>query len=242
MVLAYLPEEELADLASQLPEVDLIVGGPTGQSIAPRLAGPTLWASATNKGKFLGIFHAPAIGSSQKWRGEIVEMNESLADNAKQKQNLEQFYHVLAKRDFSAADTPFTKSLPQNLPPGFRIAGSQNCRQCHEDDCSLWDDSSHAHAWGSLKTTGAQVDSYCQQCHVTGFGLPGGFVSVARSETLAVVGCESCHGPSQGHMQDSKIRTAYFGQAKNQCTHCHDRENSPQFDYDEYWAQIEHGE
>jgi 2',3'-cyclic-nucleotide 2'-phosphodiesterase (5'-nucleotidase family) len=53
LVLAYLPDDELQQLAAQTPEADVIVGGPTGQSIVPRRVGPVLLASATNKGKFV---------------------------------------------------------------------------------------------------------------------------------------------------------------------------------------------
>jgi hypothetical protein len=56
------------------------------------------------------------------------------------------------------------------------------------------------------------------------------------------VGCESCHGPSLGHNAEPLVHTAYFAQAKNQCTGCHDRENSPKFEYDKYWNQIVHGD
>ena len=38
------------------------------------------------------------------------------------------------------------------------------------------------------------------------------------------------------------MHTAYFAQARNHCTGCHDRENSPKFVYDKYWKKIEHGE
>ncbi len=40
IVLAYLPEDELRDVAQSLPEADAIVGGPTGQPIAPRKSVP----------------------------------------------------------------------------------------------------------------------------------------------------------------------------------------------------------
>src|SRR5947207_3222906 len=53
VVLAYLPDDELQQLAANLPEADAIIGGPTGQAMSPRLIGPTLLASATNKGKFV---------------------------------------------------------------------------------------------------------------------------------------------------------------------------------------------
>ena len=30
--------------------------------------------------------------------------------------------------------------------------------------------------------------------------------------------------------------------AVNNCLECHDLDNSPQFDFDEYWPQVEHSE
>ena len=42
-------------------------------------------------------------------------------------------------------------------------------------------------------------------------------------------------------IREPKIHTGYFAQAANQCIACHDRENSPGFDFDAYWAKIKHG-
>jgi hypothetical protein len=68
VVLAYLPQQELEQLAAALPEADAVVGGPTGQSIAPRKIGPTLLAAATNKGKFLvRLTSDPAAGGPARW-------------------------------------------------------------------------------------------------------------------------------------------------------------------------------
>ncbi len=53
LVLAYFDEAGLRSLAEALPEVDFIVGGPTGQTISPTKVGNVTILSATNKGKFL---------------------------------------------------------------------------------------------------------------------------------------------------------------------------------------------
>ncbi len=241
VVLAYLSEEELANLASELPEADVIVGGPTGQSIAPRRFGPTLIASATNKGKFLARLQAPADGSST-WQGNIIEMDGSWQDDVQQQANLRDFYRRLSERDLAADQTPFLPTFAGTMPTDFQLVGTDSCRDCHAGDCSRWESSGHAQAWQSLTRTGAEVDAYCQQCHSTGFGLPGGFVSLKRSPQRTSVGCEACHGPSKAHVRDPHVRTAYFGQALNRCDRCHDRENSPQFSVADYWLEIKHGE
>jgi 2',3'-cyclic-nucleotide 2'-phosphodiesterase (5'-nucleotidase family) len=53
LVLAYMDEPGLRALAESLPEVDYVIGGPTGQMLAPSSVGPVEVMSATNKGKFL---------------------------------------------------------------------------------------------------------------------------------------------------------------------------------------------
>ncbi len=240
VVLAYLPPDELSALAESLPEADVIVGGPTGQSIAPRQVGPTLLAAATNKGKFIAHLEAPSA-TQARWSGKIVELTQELADDPEQASSLRDFYAVLAEKDYSALDTAFVAARGQSLPADYRVAGTAECRRCHVDDHDSWHGTTHGHAWKTLADRGAHVDSYCQQCHTTGFGLPGGFVSARRSPARADVGCESCHGPSLAHARQPDTRTAFSGQARGHCTTCHDRENSPTFDYDSYWQRIAHG-
>jgi hypothetical protein len=241
VVLAYLPEEELRQLAESLPEADIVAGGPTGQPIAPKQIGPTLLTSATHKGKFLARLDALAPGSKERWRGNIVELDEQFADDPEQTAVVSRFRDALARADFSPRQTSFVSPLPPNLPKGYSIAGTEACRKCHEDDCRLWGKSTHATAWKSLEAKGAHVDPECQRCHSTGYGLPGGFASL-KDAARVNVGCESCHGPCGGHAADSDVHTAYFGQAKNSCATCHDRENSPKFEYEAYWKKIFHGE
>jgi hypothetical protein len=242
VVLAYLPEDELRQLADELPEADAVIGGPTGQPISPKAASPVLLCSATRQGKFLARLDAPPPGSDQRWSGRIVELDGQFADDPAQAANIADFRRRLAEADFSAAETSFAPTLPTPLPRQLAVAGTAACRKCHEEDDALWRKSKHAAAWQSLAGKGAVADPDCQRCHATGYGLPGGFVSLRRSGKRTGVGCEDCHGPSQGHALAPKVHTAYFALARNQCTACHDRENSPKFDYDAYWKRIAHGE
>ena len=204
IVLAYLPEDELRQLAELLPEADVIVGGPTGQPIAPRQVGPVLLTSATNKGKFVAQLDFDASGAAKSWKGRIVELNDRFADERQQTANIEKFRRELAGRDFTPDQTSLVEALPANLPRGYAIAGNETCRQCHEDDCILWKKSKHSQAWNVLKEKGAEVDPECQRCHTTGYGLPGGFASVRRGGKMLNVGCESCHGPSKSTRNRSR--------------------------------------
>jgi len=238
IVLGYMPEQQLLRLAEALPEVDLVLGGPTGQSLAPRHVGPTLLASVTNKGKFIARLRPPTEPSGA-WTAQLDELGSQLADDPEQVANLRRYHDELLARDFKASETGLAPYLASRNPAGPHYAGTKSCRACHAEDCQSWDDSHHSHAWQTLTAQGVHGDSYCQQCHTTGFGQPGGFATIRDSEDRTSVGCESCHGPSQRHVERPRLRTPF--DARDQCTQCHDAENSPEFAYDNYWELIRHG-
>lgn len=240
VVLAYVPEEELRELARTLPEVDAVVGGPTGQPVPPEYPqGHVLAISATKQGKYLAKVTLPLTDErSNRMRGEIVELDERFKDDPAQTGNVRKFYDELARLDLSAADTPFAEFLP---PSRDSVAGVSSCQNCHEEEYEIWKTSRHARAWRSLVDKGAQYDPDCQRCHVTGYGQGGGFESAGRSRDRVDVSCESCHGPASEHCRKTSVRTVPAERRKRHCRTCHDKENSPLFDDDVYWAKIRHG-
>ena len=84
-------------------------------------------------------------------------------------------------------------------------------------------------------------------CHVVGYRKPGGFVSAKETPELVNVGCERCHGPGSAHVASKgatrlgKVGTDGNGLASTVCTHCHDFEQTPKFDYTAFWTAIQHG-
>ena len=237
IVLAYVPEEELWELAENLPETDAVVGGPTGQPVPPTYPqGSVLMISATKQGKFLAVLTLPK--TDKKIPGKIIELDERFADDPVQIDNVKTFYTELKQHDFLPGDTPFVR---QPLIPTEAVAGSKACQDCHNDEYRIWRVSLHANAWESLVKQEAQYDPDCQRCHVTGYGQIGGFSSVALSSERFDVGCESCHGGSEVHRRTTSVVTPVGNRAKDRCLNCHDRENSPYFEYDAYWNKIRHG-
>ncbi len=243
VVLAYMPEDELRKLAQDLPEVDAVVGGPTGQPVPPVYAqGHTLLTSATRQGKFIVVLTFPEKDSRDvRLEGEIVELDERFADEPGQIDNVQRFYAELKHRDLTPEETPFVESGFAVAPLDV-VAGTQACQSCHEEEYRIWKESRHAAAWESLVPRGAQYDPDCQRCHVTGYGWSGGFESAGRSTERRNVGCESCHGASSRHCVKTEIQTSQATRASQGCLVCHDKENSPMFDYDQYWTKIRHGD
>lgn len=108
-------------------------------------------------------------------------------------------------------------------------------------------------------------DPECLSCHVTGWDpqeyirYRSGFLNeefaegddISLHERLAGNQCENCHGPASRHVElieEGEIDLAReevsitLEQGRKICYGCHDADNSPDFDFDTYWADIEHSE
>ena len=111
-----------------------------------------------------------------------------------------------------------------------------------------------------------EFDPECISCHVVGwhptkyFPYISGYESQAKTPKLVNVGCEDCHGPGENHVKAQKGNNAALQKQlqeamrltveeaqnpnnnKTNCRSCHDQDNSPEFDFKEYWKYIEHHE
>jgi len=108
-------------------------------------------------------------------------------------------------------------------------------------------------------------DPECLSCHVTGWNpqeyirYRSGFLNDDCAETeaerclqalLSGNQCENCHGPGSRHVElietDGDLELARqevkvsLEQSKAICYRCHDVDNSPNFDFDDYWPDVEH--
>jgi uncharacterized paraquat-inducible protein A len=100
----------------------------------------------------------------------------------------------------------FPPTSPAQSQEGSKYLGSAKCKMCHQDQHQIWSEMHHSKAWEVLTpeqvATGKDMnDRACVQCHTTGYGKPGGFVSAEKTPKLKSVGCEACHGPGGLHLQ-----------------------------------------
>ena len=152
-------------------------------------------------------------------------------------------------------------------PSGRSFVGSEVCADCHTIAAARWKETPHSHALGSLvdpmerSETPRHFDPECISCHVTGWEsqrhLPyvSGYVGLDESPLLHDVGCESCHGPGSAHVaaengeeqvdeaeliRRQKQMRLPLTKAESRCILCHDLDNSPDFDFNEYWKEVVH--
>ncbi len=129
-----------------------------------------------------------------------------------------------------AVAAPFSRTFIQpsalGLPfkTGARYLGDRYCEGCHSDIYRSWRKTEMAATFGALypgadreakvKSLGISPDAdfthdnACLPCHTTGYGQPGGFVSLETTPNRLGVQCESCHGPASEYMDHMKARKA----------------------------------
>jgi hypothetical protein len=101
--------------------------------------------------------------------------------------------------------------------------GMEKCKDCHPEDVKTYSEWKYSRNFRILEMRGKEHDPNCVSCHTTGYGQPGGFVSVEETPHMKNVQCEACHGPASLHVKaptvDEHQRTLSI--PKNICTTCH---------------------
>jgi len=134
----------------------------------------------------------------------------------------------------------------ENLTPegrfrvGMRIykgasayVGSDKCRECHQYEFAIWNESKHSKSYEALKGSGSE--RVCLRCHSTGVDLSAGLELKRKGEVS--VGCEGCHGPGSLHVSDPDRNKYESIFSERICQECHTDER---FDFYKAYQRIRH--
>ncbi|MFQ5663302.1 MAG: cytochrome c family protein [Terriglobia bacterium] len=151
---------------------------------------------------------------------------------------------------------------------GAQYLAAKRCRPCHLAQFKSWQQTRMAKAFELLKP-GVSADAKrahnldpdkdytsdpnCVSCHVTGYGQPGGFVSLEKTPTLAGVQCDACHGPGKAYLKPNLMSLKNKAYKRNDlvaagmvipsaetCQSCHN-EKSPFYQAFDYEARVGQG-
>ena len=114
--------------------------------------------------------------------------------------------------------------------------GSDVCIECHEEQYEKF--SKYARKSRSFQSVlkmrkGLAADEVkeCYACHTTGYGKPGGFVSLEQTPELKNAGCEVCHGPGGRHVETQDPTDIVKDITIDTCERCHTEERVAAFRY-----------
>ncbi len=238
VVIAHMLMRDGQRIASEVPEVDLVVLGHEGKPMRKlRRIGNAFILQVPATGRTAGL----AFAVLDKEKG-IKRLNNQLVRLSEYFEEDEAIDQLFRAYDLNVA-TKEKSSFPagvfaarQGLKKTF--TASEKCRECHEEAYAVWSASSHASAFDILEEKSRQYDKDCTPCHTTGFYKRGGYEHLAVTPDLKHVGCESCHGNGYDHVLDPDTPTE--GDAAGICVDCHVPLHSPEYESDRYWEQIRH--
>ena len=243
IALACMPTKDAIQLAIDNSGIDLIINGFEHQhqhDMSPIQISRSTIVYAEDEAKSLG-----ELRFSLKLQGkpDVQSLNYRLTREVKDDPEMASFM-VKAKAQIAARQAELARRVTatDKLPQGGGLSSfvtSETCRSCHLDAFKVWENSAHAHAIDILKKEKKEFDTQCVVCHVTGSGQPGGFTDLYRTSQLANVQCEACHGQGRAHSQQpTGIKMDSLGPIS--CLGCHNRSNSPEFEFVSYWEAIKH--
>jgi len=114
--------------------------------------------------------------------------------------------------------------------------GSEACVDCHEAEYENYMKfSKKAESFESIKKMEKKLtpEEYqsCFECHTTGHGKKGGFISEEKTPELKNAGCEVCHGPGSLHAETEDPDLIVRNVDMENCNTCHNSDRIKAFDF-----------
>jgi len=131
-------------------------------------------------------------------------------------------------------NSSLTFAQKTNRAPEY--VGSEACKVCHESEYK------HFVTYAKKSTSFRSIERVkkgltedeikgCFYCHTTGYGKPGGFISIEKTPHLKNAGCEVCHGPGEFHIRTGSTRDIKRRLTIKDCEVCHISERVRAFRY-----------
>jgi hypothetical protein len=256
VVLAFVDEDGIRDIAQKFHEVDCILGGDVPQSSnTAQEINRAISFNVVDKGKVVGALELKRSGD--RYRVDNAEGIKIVADRLPPDPPMVtligHYKDELRDRRFELASAEGLERVPGQESTADEFVGEEKCRSCHQQPYDVCTASAHHHAFQTLAQKKSEFDPDCLRCHTVGYGLHSGFVDATRTPLLENVQCESCHGRGKDHiaqMTAAKDTPALLVQARAHstlkpvtqasCIRCHDQENSENFRYAVFWKRIQH--
>jgi hypothetical protein len=260
VVLAFVDEDGLREVATKFHEVDCVLGGDVPQSSnTVQEINRAIVFSVMDRGKVIGQISLKRDG--ERYRPESAKGIKILRDQIKpDKQMVDliaRYKNELRERRYEMASAEGMERVISQQSTADEFVGDKACTPCHADSHKVAVGAKHDHAYQTLVTNKSEYDPECLKCHTVGYGLNSGYVDIAKTPALANVQCENCHGRGKEHIRDmlAVLKQPSLAAAKTaakkpstlkpvtqaSCISCHDEENSENFKFATFWPQIAHG-
>jgi hypothetical protein len=260
VVLAFVDEDGLREIASKFHEVDCVLGGDVPQpSNSIQEINRAIVFSVMDRGKVIGQIDLKREGETYKPDGAqgIKILRDKIKPHKDMVALIGRFKDELRERRFELASAEGMERLVGIQGTADEFVGDKACTPCHQDSHKVAEHQKHAHAYQTLVINKSEYDPECLKCHTVGYGLNSGYVDAVKTPQFMHVQCENCHGRGKDHIQDmlTVLKQPTLSGAEKlarkpstlkpvtqaSCITCHDEENSENFKFATFWPTIAHG-
>lgn len=251
---------ETAALAQKFPQFQLAVtaGGADEPPLQPLpiANSKTGLIECGHKGMYLVVIGI--YGPGVPWRYQRVPVDARYNDAESMRDVMRTYQRRLEQAGLKGLGLN-----PVAHASGRAFVGSQACADCHTSATKAYHLTTHSTAWKTLAELDVprHHDPECLSCHVVGwepqkfYPFKTGYLSADLTPLLKDNGCENCHGPGGSHVAaeegTEKVSDAEkllrrtqmhsdLATAEQSCRTCHDVDNSPAFNFADYWESIKH--
>jgi len=245
VLLAQLGQAGAKAVVTEVEGIDFVVVGDQRGRAVPYEHGNAVFLQPGYRGQYIADYR---LSFDEKraylgYEGEVVTLGGNVPSDAamglmlkEHKTAIEEARRRQLAEQASARESQRSVDQPPYEEDCLGAAGA--CRRCHTEEYDHWATTKHAHAYETLEHAHQAVNPACLRCHTTcrlDLAQDG---SQTVPGNLRNVQCESCHGMGTEHARDG----SYGKITVETCLACHDKENSPDFDFATYLAQVVHGQ
>lgn len=233
VLLSHAGDEFDRKVALKFPEINFIVSAHSEKLFEqPVVVGKTAILQAEHYAHYIGVLDINYSNDGKiSYKNKIIKL-----ENVPVIHDAAQIYQKYLDATDALVDS-LSNAVGQNQQDYKPVPKPSDCGSCHFDEYNHWSRTPHAFAWSVIEEDGRTGDVSCISCHTTWFGKQGGFLNTTTTPQLINVGCVSCHVDFEGHPQQKQTMEPV---KESTCIECHDRPNSPDFNFETYHEAVVH--
>lgn len=220
ILLSQLSIEENRTIAHRNPWINVIIGN---KDTTMMKEGETLILPTGLRGEYLG---KAAVCYDKKLKKydvtvEMILLKEGIEEDIYMRKLLDGLYREHLGIHIESG------------PPPQKIVTAHECRTCHPTAYKQWSSTKHAEAFDDLVNKGRGQHPGCVECHATIEKSTASLFERKIYREQCGIQCTVCHRKDKKHYRSGRLLV------EKDCTPCHDREHSRDFEFTAYRKKIE---
>jgi len=235
ILVSHMGYDKDVDFLQKNSNIIILVSGHSQQLLnEPERYGGSLLLAPGKNGEYVGFLQVQldSLNKIENYKNELIPLIAEKVGESAEIRSLICDYNVQLQKQLKQ----------QAIAAGRKFYGSDFCAGCHVKEYASWQKTAHYSALDTLTDMGKDENPSCLDCHTTGYGYPGGFVSKAETPAKGGIGCEECHRIPPNIDFSSGKPHKVLPLIEKWCTRCHRQPHIIDFNYEQMKQKVEHND